>query len=101
MLISRGRICHRASTDICMVETESDRIAIIATRLVDEVGCTMIGGVPTFGNALAWVIRSCVIWRAACGSVPGSNSQVDGGKTGHRFGADVLDPGDAVQQVLF
>ena len=37
-LISRGRICQRASTDICIAETVSDRIEIIATRLVDDVG---------------------------------------------------------------
>ena len=61
MLISRGRICQRARTDICIVVTVFDDMAIIATRLVDEVGWTIIGGVPTLGRALACVIRSWTI----------------------------------------
>src|SRR4030095_9465632 len=73
MLISRGRICQRANTDICTSEAVSDRMAIMATRLVEDVGWIMIGGVPTFGSALAWVIRSWVSCLAASRSVPGSN----------------------------
>jgi hypothetical protein len=64
MAISRGRICHRASTDISTMETSSERMATIATRLVEAVGWTITGGVPTFGRAAAWVIRSATIWRA-------------------------------------
>ena len=39
-------------------------MATIATRLVDAVGCTITGGVPTLGSAAAWVIRSATICRA-------------------------------------
>jgi hypothetical protein len=38
----------------------SERIATMATRLVDEVGWIMSGGVPTLGSALACDIRSWV-----------------------------------------
>ena len=64
MLIRRGRICQRAWTDISIVDTVGEVSEIMATRLVEDVGCTITGGVPTFGRALAWVIRSCTIWRA-------------------------------------
>ena len=48
-------------------------MATIATRLVDAVGWTITGGVPTFGSAAACVIRSATIWRARYRSVPSSN----------------------------
>ena len=38
---------------------------IMATRLAEASGSTMIGELPTFGRAWAWVRRSCTIWRAA------------------------------------
>src|SRR5215216_4737958 len=60
MLISRGLICQRARTDICISETVSECMEIMATRLVDEVGWIIIGGVPTLGSALACDIRSGV-----------------------------------------
>ena len=71
---SRGRICHRASTDISIGETVDDDRPIIETRLTDERGSTITGGVPTPGRACAWVIRSCTTCRAWYTSVPGSNT---------------------------
>ena len=64
MLISRGRIFHRASTDISISDTDADFRPTISTRLVDDVGWIIVGGVPTLGRALAWDIRSCTICRA-------------------------------------
>ena len=44
---------------------------IIEIRAVEDSGCIMTGGVPTFGRARIWVIRSWTSWRAAASSVPG------------------------------
>jgi hypothetical protein len=63
--ISRGRIFHRASTDMSMRETCRDDSLIMAIRLAEAVGWIMIGGLPTLGRACAWVIRSWTICRAA------------------------------------
>ena len=68
-------------------ETVDDCSPTMATRLVEAVGWITAGGVPTFGSALAWVMRSCTICRASYRSVPGSNSQVDGRQARHRPGA--------------
>ena len=70
--ISRGRILHRASTDISITERSSEDSPAIMTRLVDDTGCNIAGGLETFGRACAWVICSCTTWRAAKRSVPGS-----------------------------
>ncbi len=64
MAMRRGRSCQRASTDISIRETSSERSAIIATRLVAAVGWTMTGGAPTLGSAAACDIRSWTICRA-------------------------------------
>jgi hypothetical protein len=63
--ISRGRIFQRARTDMSTRDTDRDDRPIIATRLAEASGWIMIGGLPTFGSACAWVIRSCTICRAA------------------------------------
>ena len=42
------------------------------TRLVDDSGWIITGGVPTCGSACAWVSCSCTICRACRMSVPGS-----------------------------
>jgi hypothetical protein len=63
--ISRGRIFHRASTDMSMGDTCRDDNPIMATRLAEASGWIMIGGLPTLGSACAWVIRSWTICRAA------------------------------------
>ena len=63
--MSFGRTFHRASTDMSMSGTVVDLSPIIATRLTDASGSTMIGGLPTLGSACAWVSRSWTIWRAA------------------------------------
>jgi hypothetical protein len=64
MAMRRGRSCQRASTDISIRLAWSERRASIATRLVEAVGWTMTGGVPTLGSAAACDIRSCTICRA-------------------------------------
>jgi hypothetical protein len=71
MLISRGRICQRASTDRSTSDTVDDRSPTMATRLVEAVGWITAGGVPTFGSAFACVMRSWTICRASYRSVPG------------------------------
>ena len=71
--ISRGRIFHRASTDISTAEAVRKDSPIIATRLAEASGWIMIGGLPTLGSAWAWVIRSWTICRAAYRLVPGWN----------------------------
>src|SRR5262249_61486204 len=63
--MSRGRIFHRASTDISTGETVADETLTMATRLADASGWIMIGGTPTLGSACGWVIRSCTISRGA------------------------------------
>ena len=45
-------------------DTSSSDSPIIMTRLVDDSGWIITGGVPTFGSACACVMRSCTIWRA-------------------------------------
>ena len=100
MLISRGRICQRASTDSSTSETVDDVSPTIATRLVEAVGWITAGGVPTFGRAFACVMRSWTICRASYRSVPGSKSQVDDRQAGHRPGRDRVDPRHAVEEVL-
>src|SRR3954451_2000361 len=74
MLISRGRSCQRASTDMSISDTDDDRNPIMATRLVADVGWITAGGVPTLGRALACCIRSWTICRALYRSVPGWNT---------------------------
>src|SRR4051794_10319582 len=73
MLISRGRSCQRARTDMSISDTDCDDIPIMAIRLVEEVGWITAGGVPTLGSALACDMRSWTICRAFHRSVPGSN----------------------------
>ncbi len=56
----------------------SDESPTIITRLVDERGCSMVGGSDTLGSAKVCVSRSCTICRARMGSVPGSKtSKID------------------------
>jgi hypothetical protein len=50
--ISRGRIFHRARTDIATGDTIRDDSPITATRLADASGWIMIGGLPTFGRGV-------------------------------------------------
>ena len=63
--ISRGLIFQRASTDMSISDTLPEDSPIMATRLTEASGWIMIGGLPTFGRACAWVIRSWTICRAA------------------------------------
>ena len=42
------------------------------TRLVDDSGWSICGGLDTLGRACAWMRRSCTTWRARSRSVPGS-----------------------------
>jgi hypothetical protein len=64
MLISRGLMVHRASTDMSTMDTVSERIPTIATRLADAVGWIIVGAVPMLGSRLIRPIRSCTSWRA-------------------------------------
>ena len=57
--ISRGLIFHRASTERSISEMSVAESPTIMTRLVDALGGTMTGGLPTGGNANACDIRSC------------------------------------------
>ena len=66
----RGLIFQRASTERSVSERSfADRPTII-TRLVEESGCSITGGVPTAGSANDWVSRSCTACRAFSASVP-------------------------------
>ncbi len=56
-----------------MSDTCLDDSLIMATRLTEASGWTMIGGLPTLGRACAWVIRSWTICRAEYTFVPGWN----------------------------
>ena len=69
---SRGRIVQRARMDISIRETSFDESATISTRLADERGWSIAGGLDTFGSACAWVRRSATTCRARKMSVPGS-----------------------------
>jgi len=55
-------------------ETSVELRPIIATRLTDDCGWIITGGVPTPGRAWAWVIRSCTTCRAWYRSVPSSKT---------------------------
>src|SRR6266581_9246861 len=70
--MSRGRSFQRARADMSIADTCRDDSRIIAIRLVEASGWIMIGGLPTFGRACAWVIRSWTICRAAYRFVPRS-----------------------------
>ena len=63
--MSLGRIFQRARTDMSMRDTLLDVSPIMATRLTEARGSTMIAGLPTLGRACAWVSRSWTICRAA------------------------------------
>src|SRR5262245_66046844 len=52
-------------------ETDFELRPIFMTRLAEETGWSMTGGLETFGRACACVSRSCTIWRAFIRSVPG------------------------------
>ena len=68
----RGLIVQRARTPMSMRESWSDDSPIISTRLVDDVGGSMTGGLDTLGMAAGWFRRSWTIWRALRRFVPGS-----------------------------
>jgi hypothetical protein len=70
--INRGRIVQRASTDSSIGDSSLDDSPTIMTRLVDDRGWSICGGLDTWGRACAWVRRSCTTWRACSRSVPGS-----------------------------
>ena len=69
-----GRIVQRASTDSSIGDSSLDDSPTISTRLVDDSGWSICGGLDTWGSACAWIRRSCTTWRARSGSVPGSKS---------------------------
>ena len=65
---------HRASTERSSSERSSDERPTIITRLDDEDGWSICGGVDTCGSANAWVSRSLTTWRACESEVPGSKT---------------------------
>jgi hypothetical protein len=70
--ISRGRTVQRASTESSIKDSSLDDSPTIMTRLVDDSGWSIWGGLDTRGRACAWVRRSCTTCRARSRSVPGS-----------------------------
>ena len=100
-LSSRGRIVQRASTDMSMSETSFDDRPTIMTRLDDESGWSIAGDFDTFGRACAWVSRSATIWRARSTSVPGSKYRTIDERPGDGLRVDLVEEGDAVEQVGF
>ncbi len=54
----RGATVHLASTDRSISDTSLGVRPIIMTRLVDDTGCSMVGGFETCGSANACVSRS-------------------------------------------
>ena len=73
---SLGRIVQRASTDISMGETSSERNPTTRTRLEDESGWTITGGSVRCASRPCWVSRSWTTCRASRRSVPGSKISV-------------------------
>src|SRR5262245_6151289 len=58
--------------DMSISDTDFELRPMFMTRLVEDTGCNMTGGLDTFGRACACVSRSCTIWRAFIRSVPGA-----------------------------
>ena len=63
--IRRGRTVQRASTDFWIGVRFAEDRPIIITRLDVDSGCSIVGGLETFGKAAppSWVRRSCTGWR--------------------------------------
>ena len=55
---------HRASVDVSTRDLLVDDRPIIITRLVDDSGWMITGGVPTFTTEGPWATRSVTSWRA-------------------------------------
>ena len=69
----RARIFQYAVIDWSITETSFDEMPIFITRLVDESGCSMIGGAAHVGRFGATLCnRSCTSCRERIRSVPGS-----------------------------
>jgi hypothetical protein len=71
-LSSFGTITQRAATDMSIMDHCLDVRPMSITSLVEETGCTMTGGLDTFGRTNAPVSRSCTSCRAVYRSVPGA-----------------------------
>jgi hypothetical protein len=68
----RGRIVQRASTDTWIGDSSLEDRPTIITRLVDDSGCIIAGGLATCGRPADCVRRSVTTCRARSRSVPGS-----------------------------
>ena len=70
--MSRGRTVHRASTDRSISDSVSRARLTIMTRLVDDSGWIIWGGLETFGSA--WRLGQALLDHLprAMMSVPGS-----------------------------
>src|SRR5690348_13578041 len=55
--IKRGAMVQRASTDMSISDTVFDDSPIIMTRLVEDKGWSMVGGLDTWGNPTAACVR--------------------------------------------
>ena len=71
-LSSLGTITHRAATDMSIMDHCLEVSPMSITSLVEETGCTMTGGLDTFGSTNAPVSRSCTSCRAVYKPVPGA-----------------------------
>ena len=63
--IRRGRSVQRASTELWIGVRLSEERPIIITRLDEDSGCSIVGGLETFGKAAppSCVRRSWTSWR--------------------------------------
>ena len=78
-----------------------DQTPIFITRLVDDSGCRMTGGLATAGSCRASaVIRSCTSCRTCSWSVPCSSTSTTCDRPEHRLRAHRLDARHAGQRVL-
>ena len=99
--MSLGPTVHRACTERSVSDIDAEARLTIITRLADDSGWIIWGGLATFGSAWACVSRSWTIWRARMMSVSGLEDQHDRGEARHRLGADGLDPGNAAEHQRF
>ena len=61
---SCGRITQWAMTDCSMLDSSSDDMPIMSTRLEEDSGWSIVGGFDTCGSAWAWASRSSMSCRS-------------------------------------
>ena len=99
--ISFGRIVHRARIVRSCCDSVFDQTPIFITRLVEESGCRMTGGLATVGSCRASAAtRSCTSCRTCRWSAPCSKDQHDLRQAEHRLRAHRVDVRNAGEGVL-